>query len=93
MSKPISLSEHFQRASQMVHLLPTKPSDEELLQLYGLYKQATVGNCNTQKPTALFDIKGKRKWESWNANSNVSSEEAKKQYILKVQSLISSVTS
>ena len=58
MSKPISLSEHFQRASQMVHLLPTKPSDEELLQLYGLYKQATVGNCNTQKPTSLFDIKG-----------------------------------
>ena len=90
MSNPISLTEHFQRATQMVHLLPTKPSDEDLLQLYGLYKQATVGNCNTEKPTALFDIKGKQKWEAWKSNLNLSSEEAKKQYILKVQSLIPS---
>ena len=90
MLKPITLTEHFQRATQMVHLLPTKPSDEDLLQLYGIYKQATVGNCNTQKPTALFDIKGKRKWEAWKSNLNLSSEEAKKQYILKVQSLIPS---
>lgn len=90
MQKPLTLSEHFQRATHMVHLLPTKPSDEDLLQLYGLYKQAIVGNCNTEKPTALFDIKGKRKWEAWKSNFNLSSEEAKKQYILKVQSLIPS---
>lgn len=31
----------------MVHQLKQRPNDEELLQLYGLYKQATMGNCKT----------------------------------------------
>ena len=33
-------------------------SNETKLEFYGLYKQATVGPCNTSKP-GLFDLKGK----------------------------------
>ena len=31
------------------------------LRLYGLYKMATIGNCQTPKP-GLFDLEGNAKW-------------------------------
>jgi diazepam-binding inhibitor (GABA receptor modulator, acyl-CoA-binding protein) len=39
--------------------------DKDLLILYSLYKQGTVGDCNTEKP-GFLDFKGKAKWEAWN---------------------------
>ena len=37
-----------------------KPSDEDLLEIYGLYKQATVGDINTARPGMLsLDLKGR----------------------------------
>jgi diazepam-binding inhibitor (GABA receptor modulating acyl-CoA-binding protein) len=38
-----------------------KLSDNELLEVYGLYKQATVGDNTTSKP-GMLDFKGKAKW-------------------------------
>lgn len=38
-----------------------KMTDDELLQLYGLFKQASVGDNNTDKP-GMLDFKGKAKW-------------------------------
>ena len=38
-----------------------KMTDDELLQIYGLYKQATVGDNNTDKP-GMLDFKGKKKY-------------------------------
>lgn len=37
-------------------------SDRHRLKLYGTYKQATVGDCNEEKP---FDKKKREKWEAW----------------------------
>ena len=37
----------FEKAAEEVKNLKSKPTDSELLQLYGLYKQGTVGNVNT----------------------------------------------
>ena len=55
-----SLESQFQNAAQQVKNLSQKPSNEELLNLYGLFKQSTIGNNNTPKP-GLFDLKGKAK--------------------------------
>ena len=41
--------QEFEAAAQQVKELKTKPSDKELLTLYALYKQATVGDVNTGK--------------------------------------------
>ena len=43
------LLQQFTTAAEEVHKLPTKPSNDELLELYGLYKQATVGDNKTCK--------------------------------------------
>lgn len=41
-------------------------TDEELLQIYGLYKQGSIGNVNTDRP-GFLDLKGKAKWDAWKA--------------------------
>ncbi|CAH8560970.1 Acyl-CoA-binding domain-containing protein 7, variant 2 [Schistosoma haematobium] len=39
--------EEFNSHAEKVKKLKTKPNDNDLLELYGLYKQATVGDNNT----------------------------------------------
>ena len=82
------LSNTFQRYIQLVKLLPTKPSDSDLLILYGFYKQATVGNCNTAKPNAIFDMKSYRKWNAWKSAENIDKDESMRNYIVKVNDLM-----
>jgi diazepam-binding inhibitor (GABA receptor modulating acyl-CoA-binding protein) len=76
----------FIAAAEAVQNLPTKPDDKTLLQLYGLYKQATVGDINTPRP-GLFDVKGKAKWDAWKENEGMSKEAAQQAYIDLVNSL------
>ena len=56
-------------------------SNEELLDLYKYYKQATVGDCNTDRP-GMLDFKGKAKWDAWNGlKGTCSKEEAMAKYV------------
>jgi len=64
-----------------------KLSDENMLKLYGLYKQATVGNNNTEKPS-FYQIEAKAKWNAWEGNKGKSQEQAKVEYIAVVEGLI-----
>ena len=57
--------QEFEKAASDVKNLKSRPTDQELLELYALYKQATVGDCNQDKP-GMLDLKGKAKWEAWN---------------------------
>jgi diazepam-binding inhibitor (GABA receptor modulating acyl-CoA-binding protein) len=47
--------------AQLVTANAAAVPDAVKLQLYGLYKQATVGQCNTSKP-AFWDRAGIAKW-------------------------------
>lgn len=40
------LQADFDKAAEDVKKLKTKPTDDELKELYGLYKQSTVGDIN-----------------------------------------------
>ena len=66
--------------------LPKNTSNEDLLILYGLFKQATIGDCNTDRP-GLLDPKGKAKWDAWNALKGMTKEQAMEEYIMKVEQL------
>ena len=57
-----------------------KMSNDELKQIYSLYKQGTVGDNTTAKP-GMLDFKGKAKWEAWNSQNGKSKEEAQQEYI------------
>eukprot|EP00240_Pyramimonas_obovata_P007502 CAMPEP_0118944790 /NCGR_PEP_ID=MMETSP1169-20130426/41022_1 /TAXON_ID=36882 /ORGANISM="Pyramimonas obovata, Strain CCMP722" /LENGTH=148 /DNA_ID=CAMNT_0006890353 /DNA_START=227 /DNA_END=670 /DNA_ORIENTATION=+ len=50
------------------------------LQLYALFKQSTVGPCNTSKPS-LIDQVGRAKWDAWNGLGIMPQELAKLMYL------------
>ena len=77
----------FSEAAEKVQTLSVKPSDEILLKLYGLYKQATLGDCNIAKPW-FWDPKAAAKWEAWNANLGKTKVDAEKLYIKLVEKLL-----
>lgn len=87
----MSNSAEFTQAADKVNKLKEKPTDQQLLDLYGLYKQATVGDINTDRPgTFSIDFKGKAKWDAWNSRKGLSNQDAEKQYIELVDSLVKS---
>lgn len=75
-----SLETQFQNAAQQVQNLSKKPSNDELLKLYGLYKQSTIGDNNTPQP-GFLDVKGKAKWNNWSSLRGLSKTNAMNQYI------------
>lgn len=62
-------------------------TDDELLQIYALFKQGTVGDNNTDKP-GMLDFKGKAKWEAWNKVKGKSKEQAQAEYIELARNLL-----
>ncbi|XP_019363910.1 PREDICTED: acyl-CoA-binding domain-containing protein 7 [Gavialis gangeticus] len=83
----MTLQADFDSAAEEVKKLKTRPSDEELKELYGLYKQSTVGDINIECPGVL-DLKGKAKWEAWNLKKGLSKEDAMNAYISKAKEVI-----
>ncbi|KAI9480527.1 MAG: acyl-CoA-binding protein [Benjaminiella poitrasii] len=79
-------SDKFNTAAEEVHNLSTKPSQDTLLELYSLYKQATEGDVQGEKP-GMFDFKSRAKWEAWNKLKGTSQTEAEQKYIALVESL------
>ncbi|CAJ1078876.1 acyl-CoA-binding protein-like [Xyrichtys novacula] len=80
------LKADFDKAAEEVKNLATKPADEEMLQVYSLFKQATVGDVNTARP-GMFDFTGKAKWDAWEKQKGKSQEDAMKEYIALVGEL------
>ncbi|XP_059355552.1 acyl-CoA-binding protein-like isoform X2 [Carassius carassius] len=76
----------FQKAAEEVKQLKTKPTDAEMLEIYSLYKQGTVGDVNTARP-GMLDFTGKAKWDAWEAKKGMSKDDAMKAYIAKVEEL------
>ncbi len=78
------LANHFEDAAQKIKDLKDKlkksMGNEELQVIYGLYKQATIGDVNIEKP-GFFSFEAKAKWEAWNQYKGMSQEEAKHKYV------------
>lgn len=78
--------ELFTKATQHVQRTHDKLLPNDLLELYGLYKQATQGKCNTSKP-GLFSMQARAKWSAWSDLADMSSDKAKQLYVEKLQQL------
>merc|ERR1711862_633327 len=84
--KMASLQEQFDTAAEEVKKLTKKPTDEEMLEVYALFKQGTVGDINTERP-GMLDFKGKAKWDAWEKKKGMSQDDAKTAYIAQVNKL------
>lgn len=81
----MDLDSAFSEASEVVREF-VNIDTPTMLQLYGLYKQATQGMCNISKP-GIFNYTARQKWEAWNALGITSLDDAKSQYIELVNNL------
>ena len=86
----MNLTEEFRKAAERVQLLDKRPSNEDLLQLYALYKQATDGDLHGERPGG-FDFKAMAKYDAWSKLKGTSPEEAMEAYIKLVDSLVSAI--
>ncbi|KAL5190807.1 Acyl-CoA-binding protein [Glycine soja] len=76
------MQEDFEQYAEKAKTLPPTQSNEDLLILYGLYKQATVGPVNTSRP-GMFNMRDRAKWDAWKAVEGKSKDEAMSDYITK----------
>ena len=74
----------FNEATEFAKQLSDRMTYEELLSLYGIYKQITCGNCNIACPY-IFQIKERAKWIEWDSHKNGKPEDLKKIYIKLVE--------
>jgi len=79
--------ENFEQAKKDVELLTERPSNETLLLLYALYKQATEGDNNNIPPENPFDFVSKAKFEAWKDQTGKAKEDAMLEYVNLVQKL------
>jgi acyl-CoA-binding protein len=76
----MELQQQFETAVTQAKAFTQKPSNEELLQLYALYKQATEGDVNTERPGG-FDFKAIAKHDAWHELKGKTKDLAAKEYI------------
>ena len=57
------------------------------LTLYALFKQATMGDCGTVRPGA-FDVRARAKFDAWSKTRGRTKEEAMREYLSVLESVI-----
>lgn len=77
----------FEKAAEDVKSLPSRPTNDELLSLYSLYKQATEGDVKGSRP-GLLDLKGRAKYDAWAKKKGTPTDAAMKQYTQLVEGLL-----
>lgn len=81
------MTEEFKQAIADSKTLTKRPSNEELLQLYALYKQGTEGDTTEDRPGG-FDFKAIAKYDAWEALKGKTREEAMVNYVSLVKELM-----
>jgi diazepam-binding inhibitor (GABA receptor modulator, acyl-CoA-binding protein) len=76
----------FEKAVKESKELPEKPDNQTLLQIYGLYKQATDGDNEGKRP-CFTDMVGRMKFDAWAGLKGKSAAEAQQEYIDLIESL------
>ncbi|KAF9088345.1 Acyl-CoA-binding domain-containing protein 1 [Mortierella sp. AM989] len=79
-------SAEFDAAAAQAKTFTKSPTNDELLELYALFKQATVGDVSGPAP-GMFDLKGKAKYAAWEKIKGTSSADAETKYIALVKEL------
>lgn len=82
----MATEEAFRDAAARVQRLPKKPDNNVLLELYGLFKQASEGDVSGKRP-GMLDVRGRAKWDAWSGRKGMSAEEARTAYVALVERL------
>ena len=81
----MSAKSEFDKACKDVKKL-SDLSNQQLLELYSFYKQATDGDVSGNRP-GMLDIKGRAKFDAWSKLKGTSKEKAMEKYTALVRKL------
>ncbi len=82
----MALSDDFSAAQLRVKQLSKTPDASELLELYSLFKQGTLGDVSGERP-GMLDFKGRAKYDAWAGKRGGSSDQAQQSYVALVEKL------
>jgi acyl-CoA-binding protein len=82
----MALEDDFHAAQKRVEQLPKRPDNDELLELYSLFKQANEGDASGKRP-GMLDVKGRAKFDAWADKKGMEKDEAMRQYVERVDRL------
>ncbi|SPN99613.1 probable acyl-coenzyme A-binding protein (diazepam binding inhibitor) [Cephalotrichum gorgonifer] len=83
------MSAAFQKAAEESKQLTSKPNNDELLELYALYKVGNGEDITKAPAPGMFDLKGKAKKNAWQkiVDEGITAEQAQERYIALVEKL------
>ena len=81
-------SAEFEQAVEAVAGLARDPGNDVKLRLYGLFKQATVGDATGSRPGFTNPV-GRAKYDAWATVSGTAPDAAEEQYVAVVRGLTS----
>lgn len=81
------LKAQFEQAQKDVKNLTKKPSNEDLLALYSLFKQANDGDVKGARP-GMLDMVGRAKYDAWTKLKGTTPDQAMQQYLGVVKRLL-----
>jgi acyl-CoA-binding protein len=76
----MALSDDFAAAQAQVKQLSKTPDASELLELYSLFKQGTIGDVQGERP-GMLDFKGRAKFDAWSAKKGLARDTAQRLYV------------
>lgn len=82
----MSLQEQFTQAQADSKDLDERPDNITMLKMYALYKQASSGDVDGDRP-GFADMIGRAKFDAWDGLKGTSQEQAMQQYIDLVEEL------
>ncbi|MBI4950495.1 MAG: acyl-CoA-binding protein [Myxococcales bacterium] len=83
----MDLPARFEDAQKRVKGLARSPATEELLELYALFKQATLGDVVGARP-GMLDPKGRAKFDAWARKKGLGKDDAATSYVALVDRLV-----
>jgi len=83
----MALSDDFAAAQLRVKQLSKTPDASELLELYALFKQGTVGDVTGERP-GMLDFKGRAKYDAWASKRSGTKEASMQSYVALVDKLV-----
>ena len=82
----MSLLDQFSQAQTDSKNLPERPDNMTLLKIYALFKQASSGDAQGERP-GMSDFVARAKFDAWTELKGTSKEAAMQQYIDLIEDL------
>ncbi len=81
------LAQKFADAQERVKTLPERPDNDNLLELYALFKQGSAGDATGKRP-GMMDFVARAKFDQWAKKKGTSKDDAMRAYVALVDKLV-----